>query len=1116
MSSSQAVVYMVAQYNKALEELKANQRLFSAKSYEVLYSAIREQLNHVSSEVNHLDNSDEVRLVTVMFIDVIDSTEIANKLGNDDWRMVIGEAHQMLADEIIKWDGEVGQYLGDGLLSFFGASRSLSNDALRAVACALEIQKKTHAFSKAIIERYAKHEEISVFGLRIGISTGRGGVAVLGNNEKAETLVVGTLTNLAARLQSICPPGGVVVESETHKRTRTFFEFQSMPLIQLKGFEEPIEYYLVKAELKHHFTKLTSDAIGDISIPFVGRADTVERIVHELNRVKQYGGQRAIYVEGEIGIGKSRLLQEMSLHEKAQGYRIVSMIGQYERKSMAYGLIRSFIASELDLSDGLATEQIEQRIMEGIRNLWDDASAETAAAVLGYLGGYGFVDSPYTRSLHKNVSSHDVDASHVWIKRTLQGISNGQPLLILVDNLQWVDSESIKVLESFFYNNDECDLLLFMASRPTFRQEYPDFLTSATLHDRPILEYVELEPLNDGEAHLLIETVLQDVLSVPSELSNLISSRSEGNPLFIEEFLRMLFDNGVFEKNKNGHWKLNAFQYASMAGTLPNGLLGVFQARLDDLLGSARRVVQIASVVGTTFWAGAVSMIAEMDANQILDNLVARGIIVEQNESRFEGDREFRFRNTLYYEVAYSMLTRPYRVKYHGQTAEWLAVRAWSNPEILDLLADQYFHCGRLEEALATYSAAAEVQLERGLVAETLKLVESGLQAASTVPREVALPFVSKLWLLQGRASHSRRRYEEATAASQTAMMLMNELPPEDMKSERVLAGVTLGNAHASLGNYKESLEALQEAYDQLDESSSADLQASVLRAYGRLFWSRGNLDEAHLYQLRALLTAEESENEREVASVLSMLGRIAIDQGSFSVALSHYDRVLKINTESENYLYKVMDVGMISMIHMLLFDYEGALALLDEADKLQAQLKHDDPILLTNRALCLIGIGEKERGLSLLRESSTRDYLNIYDYHEVQLAFLRGLALTGHYAECQQRALSFTNTAQDHNPILYGRGLAKLGLDEVDATSILIHALDNEGVYGGRDLWMCHYALSIALSGTPEGTAHQYKAEDTLQKIAESLRDYPILKDTVAHLANPQQLFAGWLEKIA
>lgn len=94
--------------------------------------------------------------------------------------------------------------------------------------------------------------------------------------------------------------------------------------------------------------------------------------------------------------------------------------------------------------------------------------------------------------------------------------------------------------------------------------------------------------------------------------------------------------------------------------------------------------------------------------------------------------------------------------------------------------------------------------------------------------------------------------------------------------------------------------------------------------------------------------------------------------------------------------------------------------------------------------------------------------------------------------------------------------GLAKLGLDEVDATSILLHALDNEDVYGGRELWMCHYALSIALSGTPEGIAHQHKAEDTLQKVAESLRDYPSLKSAVAHLANPQQLFAGWLEKIA
>ncbi len=1089
---------MTDELRRALDELMEKRGLLTEQTYQIIIRALESELRRSDDP----DHADEIRLVTVMFIDVVNSTEMAQQVGNDEWKALIGSAHKLLANTVKQWDGEVGQYLGDGLLCFFGARHSRGNDAVRAVSCALAVQTRAREYAIDVETRYE-----TSFALRVGISTGRVVVGTIGTADKSETLAVGATTNLAARLQSLAPPGGIVIDATTFRRVRTNFTTEAQDPVSVKGFKDPVPYYMVAGQRQQSIAQLTTDHIGALEIPFVGRDIELNIIVKQMDEVQQVGGFRAVTITGEIGLGKSRLMQEASLRTDARPYQLLNMNGHYERRETSFGLLRDLLETTCNLTEGMQPEHAEERILRYICDTWDAPEAKATAEVVGYLAGYGFADSPYTEALRRTGGE---DQGYEWLVRWFSALATDNPLMIVVDDAQLADPSSIRMLERFTQVSGR-GVLLLVGARPEFRQQYPRYLSGHANHMR-----ITLEQLSEASTGHLIRAIMAHVDDVPEALPTLISSRAEGNPLFVEEFLRMLFDNGVFEKTTNDRFHVNMMKYLTMASALPNGLLGVLQARLDDLLGSARRVVQIASVVGQTFWDGAVETLADFDASETLASLVARGLIVEKPESRFAGTHEYRFRNTLYHEVAYEMLTRAARTDYHRQVAAWLNERVWDTPDLLDTLAEHYVSAGEHERALETYVAAVEAQMDRGQLSEALNLVETGLASARTVPREAALPLVSRLWMLQARLLHARRRYSEATATSQTALMLMGELPEDTLIEERVTAATTLGNAHCSLGNYEEALEALTQAYQYFDSTGKDTLQSMVLRAFGQLFWVRGSLEEAALYEGRALRFAQEGS--REKAAVLSMLGRIARDKGDMVVALRNFESVLRLNRAKENLSYLVMDLRDLAEIYRNLFDYKRALAALDEAEKMRERIHHEEPLLDVNRGLCMIGLGKHRAGLKLVRQAAARDYPNAYDRNVVQLLLLHALSLTGHDDECVQLAESFSKVAQQHNPVLYGRGLLWQGLSmhklgAPNALRTLGWALDNEQSYGGRDVWMCHYALSLAHKDSAKAQEHAEKAKRLLAALAANLHTYPELRKNLLRQDPTRVLFNRWID---
>lgn len=1092
----------------ALAEVRANKHVFSSEAYSQIVFALLDRIRVLqtvqSSSVS--DERDEIRLVTVMFIDVQDSTELAQELSRelarsdhysdstDVWKRIIAGCHERLSKIIQEWDGEVGQLLGDGMLCFFGAHHSRSDDAIRAVSAALEAQEAMMDYARILRERHPYGW--FNFAIRIGISTGRVVVGMVGGESKKEFLALGPTTNLASRLQTICPPGNIFIDAETYRRIRNHFLTFSQRPATLKGFDEPVEHYAVLERRRRPATRFTSTGIAGIETPFVGRSMEIDFMTAISERANEDRLFHVVTIYGETGAGKSRLLQEFAFKLADRAFIQVHMVADYEKRTASYKLLRNLLAKSCNLTEETAPEITRQRIIDFVKDSWPEPDAEAVAAVMGYLCGYGFMDSPHVQPLKRGGPGQD-KLAFSWLARWFRGLAETGTLLIVVDNLQWADTSSIDLLEYLAHDLKDFAGVIIAAARPELRAEKPYYMRSVERHSALVLENLDTASMRE-----LIASILNQVNGVSENLTNLIVERSEGNPLFIEEFLATLFDSGVFESTGTGEWRVNKLLYETTISKLPSGLVGVLQARLDDLPPVARHLLQVAAVAGQNFWAGAVASMTDVILSTTLNDLVTRGLIVEVPDSIFENEREYQFRNTLYREVAYNMLPNAKREEYHRKLAGWMAARISNRPEYMPALAEQYELGTQYDNAMSIYLTAAEYRLERGLLDEALALIEKGLAPAGKVPREVALPVTCKLWTARGQAYNALNRFDEASAACQSALRLLNELPIDQFLNTRIRASRMLALAYRSLGNYTGALEVLQQAYEYVPPNDTEEL-ATVLRAFGTLFMVRGRLNQSLAYMERAHSYAEDLGDPRHLAGTMTQLGLIAYNRGNLATSIDYFDHTLTINRKRENIHYQIMDLRNIGAVYLALFAYELANEAFSEAVKLQTSLQYRDPLLDAFRGQCLIGMNQPLEGIHLLRESADRGHKDAYSAFLLRLLYISGLARTGDYVQCREKGQLFVEDVEAHNPLLHGRGKLWLGiaahaLGEPGAIKLLEEALQSELTFGGLYVWTCYQALGLASTHPDSARALYGAAMNTLNAIGSSLHTRPDLQKTL------------------
>ena len=1075
----------------ALAEVRENRAYFSDESFSTIVMALLDHIRRLQITANTTGaTTDEIRLVTVIFIDVKDSTLLAQAMDTGDFKSVLEESHRRISSLITEWDGTIGQYLGDGVLAFFGAQKSRGDDALRCVACALAIQNAMNDYGNEVFLNHGVE-----FAVRIGISTGRLVVGMVGGADKQELLALGPATNLAARLQTEAPAGGIYIDSATSSRVRSQFNLKSRPMMRIKGFDEPILIYEVLGRNENRNAQLAQTMLASLPVPLVGREDVLTDIAAEMLSALQDNALHVVTMVGEIGMGKSHILQESSDKLDLDRFIRIQMVAQYELRTKSYNLLKDFLVKYCGLTGAMTPLSITQQIVQHIRNTWDDPNAGNVAEMLGFMAGYGFEDSSFVRSLFVGNDMSALVAAR-WIGKFLRGVSNQTrtPIVFIVDNLQWADPESVTLLEMLVQELSDLPFTLLIGTRPTYQSQFANYMAQVQRH-RTIM----LDRLSNETTRRMIETILKPIERVPNNVISLIVERAEGNPLFVMEFLAMLFDSGVFHKGRDGRWRFNLVLYDSTYKKLPAGLIEVVQSRLDDLAPDIRLILQLGAVIGQTFWKDIVDEIAGRDQSLALDILAIRGIITLDPESAFENELQYSFRHLLYRDVAYEMLPRAKREGYHRLVSKWLISRIAGKPDYFAILADQFEAGGEQEAALFTYLEAAQNRLQRGMLNDCLKMIERALAMARNLPREVAIGVSVQVWTLQAQALNGLGRFSEATASAQSALRLFNEMPLEFLSVVKVNAARLLAVAYTALGDYSQADDSLGLAQGWTDENDHAQM-AAVLRAYGILNLHRGKLDEARHYEERSLTFARNTQQDAHITATLAAQGMIALEQGCIGEALACFEECLEINTRNSFAHYQSTDLRNIGIVYMNLHQFDRAKTVLETAADLRKQLDEVDTLLLSQLAYCRMILGEGHEMLQELRRLMTFSHRDVYVQFQVRLTLIDGHLWQQDAPLAGQLIQQLLAEVQTVNALYHARTLLRLGRvkllqNEPDAAATLKQAVQLEQQLGGREVWMG--GVWLAEAGLIEG---DIITADKIAEIALGLAFKPDLRYAFLH----------------
>jgi tetratricopeptide (TPR) repeat protein len=489
-------------------------------------------------------------------------------------------------------------------------------------------------------------------------------------------------------------------------------------------------------------------------------------------------------------------------------------------------------------------------------------------------------------------------------------------------------------------------------------------------------------------------------------------------------------------------------------------------------------------------------------------------MIYPNDESLFPEDQEYHFRHTLYRDVAYEMLPRPQREQYHKRMAAWLLGQIAGKGEHYPLLAEQFLQAGQFDAALYIYVEAVEENMRLNRLQYSLQLIDQALGIASRLQRQDALPAVSKLWAQRGQALLAVGRFDEASAASQSALMLLEELARDQLVTTRILAERILGLSYISLGRFNDAYDALTRAHNLLPGSATGQI-AAVLRAFSTLLLHQGRLEDSYAYDRRSLNYAEMTGDEHQVTASLATLAAIDLLRGNLGIAWGRYLRTLAVNQNRTHRWYEALDMRYLGIICLEVFDYEQAMDYFERGLHLLEVDQKNDVLLDAQYGLALIYTGQQSEGKALLESTLDRGHRDIYAQMRLHLLYIAGLTQLQEYVQAREQSLAFIQQYTTTNMLMRGKALRFLGysglmLGVPDADGSLRTALELEKTYGGLDLWLCHEALAQSCTDPAEKQQHYQAAAQQLQQRADSVSAYPQLRTALLQSKRVGQIFAA------
>lgn len=530
--------------------------------------------------------SSERRSITVLFADIAGSTAIAERMDPEDWTTVVGQAFARINATVERYDGTIARLMGDGVLAFFGAPVAHEDDPERAVRCGLDMVR-------AIAELGAAHRAKNGADLqvRVGINTGPVVVGVVGTDAAHEYTAMGDAVNVAARMQSLAPPGGVLVTEATHRFIAPLVDIRDVGLLELKGKADAVHAFEV-IRLKPGAT--SPRGLAGIRSPMIGRDDQLARLSALFSVARARQG-RIVSVLGEPGIGKSRLLAEFRAAVTAMDPAARWVEGRCLSygQTLPYHLVLDLVRSMFGVSASADEPETRAVLGRALRDLLGESWAEPYS----YLGHLLSIQlEPEMQARISALQGETIKRYVSSLATAIRAQSARAPMVLVCEDLHWADPASVDTLLALAPLMSDLPVVCIATSRVERGAEGWRLITGARDLFGDALAEIRLDPLSSEDSRTLVANLLQ-IESLPVATRDLILTKAEGNPFFVEEVIRMLVDRGMIVR-QDDRW----IATPSVAQVeIPDTLQGLLLARIDRLPPESRRTLRVASVIGRQF-----------------------------------------------------------------------------------------------------------------------------------------------------------------------------------------------------------------------------------------------------------------------------------------------------------------------------------------------------------------------------------------------------------------------------------------------------------------------------------------------------------------------------------
>jgi len=578
----------------------------------------------------------ERKLVTVFFSDVTGFTSLSEKLDPETVHQIMDGCFKILMQAIHKYEGTINQFTGDGVMALFGAPLAHEDHAQRACHAALAIQKSLIEYGRKV-----KAEFGADFKMRIGLNSGPVVVGAIGNDLRMDYTAVGDTTNLAARMESLAEPGGILVSNSTYRLVKNYFEFESLGEIAVKGKQAPQSVYKLTHVSEMRSRMDVSKARG--LTEYIGRNDEMHDLQKAFKKARSGQGQ-VVGVVGEAGIGKSRLVLEVHRTADERCRVIESRCIQYS-SSIPFLPVLEIFRNYFDIGEGESEEGIHGKLKSRLADI-DKELIQSLPAFKHFLSLPA--GEPQWEALEPKEKQMKIFEA---IRNFFIRLSQDTFLTIVIDDLQWMDKTSEAFISYFIEWLSNTRILLLLLYRPEYNHPWGS---------KSFYKQIGVYPLSEDESRQFIRCLLNEA-EIPRQIEQFIIGRTSGNPLFMEEFSSALIENRTIVK-VNGSYQLDE---TVSQNQVPDTIQGIIAGRMDRLEDNIKTTLQVASVIGRRFLFKILRTLPGLsdDLQTYLLRLQSLELIYEK---RVFPELEYIFKNVIIQEVAYNSLLFNRRKALHG------------------------------------------------------------------------------------------------------------------------------------------------------------------------------------------------------------------------------------------------------------------------------------------------------------------------------------------------------------------------------------------------------------------------------------------------------------------